>query len=137
MVRNFHSKKLSSKVAHSGPAEADVLWFCSLQAMKAMKAMKAARAAPKSEIAAQLVDSVGLKKSEVMQVLDSLAGLATKELKKAGKFTLPGLVMIKTRKKKATKAGKKMMFGKEVKVKAQPAKTVVKAFPVKAVKDEF
>ena len=42
----------------------------------------------------------------------------------AGKFTLPGLVMIKTRKKKATKAGKKMMFGKEVKVKAQPAKTV-------------
>ena len=45
--------------------------------------------------------------------------------------------MIKTRKKKATKAAKKMMFGKEVKVKAKPAKTVVKAFPVKGIKDQF
>ena len=102
------------------------------QAMKAMKAMKAARAAPKGEIAKQLAESTGLKKSDVMSVLDTLADIGTKELKKAGKFTLPGLVMIKTRKKKATKAGKRMMFGKEVKVKAQPAKTVVKAFPVKA-----
>ncbi|OLQ06689.1 Major basic nuclear protein 2 [Symbiodinium microadriaticum] len=107
------------------------------RAMKAMKAMKAARAAPKGEIAKQLAESTGLKKSDVMSVLDTLADIGTKELKKAGKFTLPGLVMIKTRKKKATKAGKRMMFGKEVKVKAQPAKTVVKAFPVKAVKDEF
>ena len=99
---------------------------------QAMKAMKAARAAPKGEIAKQLAESTGLKKSDVMSVLDTLADIGTKELKKAGKFTLPGLVMIKTRKKKATKAGKRMMFGKEVKVKAQPAKTVVKAFPVKA-----
>ena len=45
--------------------------------------------------------------------------------------------MIKTRQKAATKAGTKLMFGKEVKVKAQPAKTVVKAYAVKAVKDQF
>ncbi|OLP91684.1 Major basic nuclear protein 2 [Symbiodinium microadriaticum] len=108
-----------------------------MKTMKSMKAMKAVRAAPKGEIAGQLADSAGLKKSEVMQLLDALADIGTKELKKAGKFTLPGLVMIKTRKKKATKAGKRMMFGKEVKVKAQPAKTVVKAFPVKAVKDRL
>ena len=95
--------------------------------MKSMKAMKAVRATPKGEIAAQLAEGAGLKKSEVMKLLDSLADIGTKELKKAGKFTLPGLVMIKTRKKKATKAGKRMMFGKEVKIKAQPAKTVVKA----------
>jgi hypothetical protein len=36
--------------------------------------------------------------------------------------------------KPATKAGKKMMFGKEVAVKAKPAKTVCKAFPVAALK---
>ncbi|CAE7338381.1 HCc2 [Symbiodinium sp. CCMP2592] len=108
-----------------------------LSAMKSMKAMKAARAAPKGEVANQLATSTGLKKSDVMTVLDTLADIGTKELKKAGKFTLPGLVMIKTRKKAATKAGKRMMFGKEVKVKAKPAKTVVKAFPVKAVKDQF
>ena len=79
--------------------------------MKTMKAMKSVRAAPKSEIASQLADGAGLKKSDVMKVLDSLADIGAAELKKAGKFTLPGLVMIKTRKKKATKAGKKMMFG--------------------------
>ena len=56
------------------------------------------------------------------------------QVKKNGTFVVQGLCMIKTRLKKATKAGKKMMFGKEVKVKAKPAKTVVKAFPVAALK---
>ena len=45
--------------------------------------------------------------------------------------------MIKTREKPATKAGTRSMFGKEVVVKAQPAKTVVKAYPVAAVKKQF
>ena len=54
-----------------------------------------------------------------------------------GKFVLPGLCMIKTREKKATKAGTRMMFGQEVQVKAQKARTVVKAFPVAAVKNQF
>ena len=44
---------------------------------------------------------------------------------------------IKTRKKPATKAAKREMFGKVVLVKAKPAKTVVKAFAAKALKDEF
>jgi len=47
----------------------------------------------------------------------SLGGIATQELKGEGKFTLPGLCMIKTRKKPATKATKRMMFGKETVVK--------------------
>ena len=45
--------------------------------------------------------------------------------------------MIKTHKKAATKAGTRLMFGKEVQIKAQPAKTVVKAYPVAAVKKQF
>jgi len=57
----------------------------------------------------------------------------TAEVKK-GVFTIPGLVRIKTKKKPATKAAKRMMFGQEVVVKAKPAKTVVKAFPVAALK---
>ena len=32
---------------------------------------------------------------------------------------------------------RRLMFGKEVMIKAQPAKVVVKAFPVKAVKNQF
>ncbi|CAE7288010.1 HCc2 [Symbiodinium natans] len=106
------------------------------KSMKVMK-MKAVRAMPKSGIAAQVAESTGLKKSDVTQVLSSLADIGAMEVKKVGKFVLPGLVMIKTRTKPATKAGKKMMFGKEVTVKAQPAKTVVKATAVKAVKDQF
>ena len=41
--------------------------------------------------------------------------------------------MIKTRAKPATKAGKRMMLGKEAVVKAKPANTVVKVFCVSAL----
>merc|ERR1711948_192105 len=74
------------------------------------------------------------KKKKVLKVLDSLAAVATKEVKSAGKATIPGLCMIKTRLKPATKAGKREIFGKVVVVKAKPAKTVVKAFCVAALK---
>jgi len=70
-------------------------------------------------------------------LLDALATIGTAEVKKTAKFVIPGLVMLKTRKKPATKAGKREMFGKVVLVKAKPAKTVVKAFAAKAIKDEF
>ena len=41
---------------------------------------------------------------------------------------------MKNSNKPATKAGKKMIFGKEVVVKAKPAKNIVKAFPVATLK---
>merc|ERR1712194_448925 len=47
-----------------------------------------------------------VKKSDCKKVLESLAEVAAKEVKK-GKFTIPGVVMIKTRMKPATKAGKR------------------------------
>merc|ERR1712193_124264 len=102
--------------------------------MKAMKAMKAAKSMTKSGIASALAEENELKPKEVAAVMDSLAALATAEAKKAGKFVIPGVCMIKTRLKPAQKAGKREMFGKIVAVKAKPAKTVVKAFPVAAIK---
>ena len=69
--------------------------------------------------------------------MNSLVALATKEVKKTGIFTLPGLCRIKTRNKPATKACVRMMFGVETKVKAKPAKTVVKAFPAAALKQQI
>jgi hypothetical protein len=63
-----------------------------------------------------------------------LAEIAAKEIKKTGKLTVPGVVMVKTRVKPATKAGKREVFGKVVMVKAKPAHTVVKAYPVAAIK---
>merc|ERR1712187_50551 len=95
---------------------------------------KGATALTKGALAQALADGTELKKSEVTKVLDTLASVATKEVKKTGKVTIPGLCMIKTRLKPATKAGKREIFGKMVMVKAKPAKTIVKAFAVAALK---
>eukprot|EP00972_Heterocapsa_arctica_P055067 8121777-Heterocapsa_arctica.AAC.1 len=74
---------------------------------KVMKAMKSgARALSKGGVAALLATETELKKSEVTKVLNSLATVAAKEVKR-GKFIIPGVCMIKTRLKKATKAGKR------------------------------
>merc|ERR1712060_188925 len=101
----------------------------------AMKAMKAtSKAMTKGALAEALATSAELKKTQGAKLLETLATIATAEVKKNGKFTLPGLCMIKTRVKPATKAGKREIFGKMQIVKAKPAKTVVKAFPVSALK---
>merc|ERR1711977_434480 len=110
----------------------------SLGMVKAMKAMKkkavSAKAMTKTGIADTLAAKSGLKKSEVSKVLDDFASLATTEVKKAGKFTIPGLCMLKTRVKPARKAGTAQAFGKTIKVKARAAKTIVKAYCVSALK---
>merc|ERR1719313_726711 len=105
--------------------------------MKSMKAGGAAKKLTKGAMVKDIATEHGLKTKEVNEVFDSLAAIATKEVKKSGVFTLPGLCRIKTRTKPATKAGTRMAFGKEIKVKAQPARTVVKAFPVAALKRQI
>merc|ERR1712029_1073691 len=106
--------------------------------MKGMKAMKGgAKVMTKGGLAEALATETEIKRSECMKVVNSLAGIATEQVKSAGKFVLPGLCMIKTRLKPATKAGKREVFGKVVMVKAKPARTVVKAFPVSALKKAF
>ncbi|CAE7337886.1 HCc2 [Symbiodinium sp. CCMP2592] len=105
-------------------------------AMKS-KAMKTAKAMTKSQLADQLATKSELKKKEVMSVLQNLSEIGASEVTNTGKFVLPGLCMIKTRQKPATKGGVRMMFGKEVQVKAQKAKTVVKATPAAALKSQF
>ena len=84
-----------------------------------------------------LAEQHELKTKVCKGLLESLATLATTEVKKNGIFTLPGLCRIKTRVKPATKAGVRMMFGEEKKVKAKPARTVIKAFPVAALKAQI
>merc|ERR1711879_391303 len=101
------------------------------KAMKAMKGMKSMKSGAKA-----IAEQNDLKNSQVSGILDSLANTGAKELKKAGIFAVPGLVRIKTRRKKATKACTEEIFGEMRKVKAKPAKTVVKAFAVAALKDQ-
>ena len=92
---------------------------------------------PASVIVKTIAEKTGLKSKDVKGVFGELQTIAYAEVAKTEKFVIPQLVMLKLKHKPATKAGKKMMFGKEVKVAAKPAKKVVKAFPVKALKDSI
>merc|ERR1711993_104825 len=102
-------------------------------APRGMKAA-AAKAMTKGALADSLATSAELKKSVVTKLLGHLGEIGAAEVKKSGVFTIPGLARIKTRRKPATKATKRMMFGVETLVKAKPAKTVIKAFPTAALK---
>merc|ERR1712187_659397 len=95
------------------------------------------KAMTKGALAEALATSAELQKTQGTKLLDTLATIATAEVKKTGKFVLPGICMIKTRVKPATKAGKREIFGKMQIVKAKPAKTVVKAVPVAALKNSI
>jgi nucleoid DNA-binding protein len=98
----------------------------------------AAKAPTKSEILKNLSESTGLSKKEVVGVFDALNGLIKKELAKRSLFSIPGLVKLKVVKKPATKAGMRpnpFKPGEMMEVKAKPARKVVKALPLKALKD--
>merc|ERR1711865_1109734 len=96
--------------------------------------MGAVKSLSKGGIADAMKVMKAMKKKQCADLLDTFAALATAEVKKAGKFTIPGLCMIKSRMKPARKAGKRLAFGKEITVKAAPAKKIVKAFCVSALK---
>merc|ERR1712083_348059 len=105
--------------------------------MAPMKAKAAVRAMSKGGIAEALATACEVKKTVASKCLDELARVATQEVKKTGIFTVPGLARLKIRTKPATKAGKREVFGKVVMVKAKPARKIVKAFPVAALKQSI
>merc|ERR1719269_304462 len=96
-----------------------------------------AKAMTKGAITKSLAETHGLKQKACSDYLNSLVEIACQEVKKTGIFTIPGLCRIKTRTKPATKAGVRNIFGKEMKVAAKPAKKIVKAFPVQALKKQI
>ena len=103
------------------------------------EAMKAggAKAMTKGALLKAIATEHGLKTKACSNILNSLVTVGAKEVKKNGVFTVPGICRIKTRTKAATKAGTRMAFGQEIKVKAKPARTIVKAFPVAALKKQI
>jgi len=93
----------------------------------------------KSELILTIVEehSNKLTRKDVKEVLESLANVGYKELKKTGAFLVPGFAKFIVVRKPATKARKGVNpFTKEPMVfKAKPARKVLKARPVKAAKD--
>ena len=78
-----------------------------------------------------------LSKKDVKGVIESLATVGYKELKKNGTFVVPGFAKFVVIKKPATNERKGINpFTKEPTVfKAKPARKIVRARPVKAAKD--
>jgi DNA-binding protein HU-beta len=93
----------------------------------------------KSELIQRIADQHGeeLSRKDVKSVIETMAEIGYKELKKTGAFLVPGLAKFVVIKKPATKARKGINpFTKEPTVfKAKPARKLIKARPVKAAKD--
>jgi nucleoid DNA-binding protein len=89
----------------------------------------------------QLIEAIAaqndLAKNVVKSVVETLAAVGYKELKKKGTFVVPGLAKFVVIKKPATKArrGTNPFTGEPMTFKAKPARKVVRARPVKAAKE--
>jgi len=93
----------------------------------------------KGEIYRELSDKTGLSRKQVVQVFDEMSSLIRRDLgrKGPGVFTVPGLLKVRVVRKPATKARKGVnpFTGQEMMFKAKPARNVVKATALKALKD--
>jgi nucleoid DNA-binding protein len=86
------------------------------------------------EIYSALAEKTGLGKKEISGVFAALSELGKKG---PGQFVLPGLLKLKVIRKPATKAKQGVNpFTKEpMTIQAKPARNVVRAVPMKALKD--
>ena len=91
----------------------------------------------KSQLIEKIAAENEIAKKDVKGVLETLATVGYKELKKSGVFLVPGFAKFVVIKKPATKERKGINpFTKEPTVfKAKPARKIVRARPVKAAKD--
>jgi nucleoid DNA-binding protein len=109
--------------------------------MAKKKATALKEAMTKTQLMAEIAENTGLAKKDVAGVLDELGEIIERHIKKnaVGMFTLPGLLKIKTVKKPARKAQKGVPNpfrpGETMDVAAKPASIVVKAQPLKKLKD--
>ncbi len=110
------------------------------KAVKKSAAKSAAVKPPtKAEVYSLIAAETELTRAQVDSVFASLGGLIKKNIGKRGPgaFTVPGLVKITVRTKPATKARKGIspFTGEEMIFKAKPARKIVKASPLKNLKD--
>jgi DNA-binding protein HU-beta len=85
----------------------------------------------KAQIMSALAEKTGMKKSEVVAMMDVIVEMAYSEVKKSGEFVLPGFgKMVKVQRKE--RMGRNPATGESIKI---PAKTVVKFRLSKAAKE--
>ena len=99
---------------------------------------KVSKPRTKSQIFATVADNTGMSKRDVKVFFETLKNLIGNDLGKGpGVFTLPGLLKMTVARKPATKARKGInpFTGEEMMFKAKPARNVVRARALKALKD--
>jgi nucleoid DNA-binding protein len=91
----------------------------------------------KSEFLNAVAEKTGLNKKQASTVLDALSDIITEQLKSSGEVTIPGLIKLNVSEKAATpeREGINPFTKEPTIIKAKPARRVVKARPVKALKD--
>ena len=105
------------------------------------KAATAKKPVTKSELLNELAESCDLTRKQVGAVLDALADVIQRHIKKRGpgQFTLPGLLKVKAVKKPASPAKKGVPNpfrpGETMDVAAKPASVRVRVTPHKKLKD--
>lgn len=109
-------------------------------AAPAEKKADRAKPATKADVFAHIAEKTTLSKKQVAGVFAALNELITRELGKKGPglFQVPGLLKLKVVRKPATKAkqvANPFKPGEMMTVKAKPARNVIKASPLKALKD--
>jgi len=97
------------------------------------------RPATKADVYASLAEKTGLGKKEIASIFSAMSELIGKELGKKGPglFVIPGLLKLKVVRKPATKTkqGVNPFTKAPMTIKAKPARNVIKAQPLKALKD--
>jgi nucleoid DNA-binding protein len=97
------------------------------------------RPVSKSAMYQSLAEATGLTRKQIGSVFDELTDLIRRDVGKKGPgvFALPGLFKIKRVSKPATKArqGRNPATGEPMMIKAKPARTVVRAQPLKNLKE--
>ncbi len=91
----------------------------------------------KTELIQKIADQASLAKKDVKAVMEALADVGYKEMKKSGAFMLPGFAKFVVVKKPATpeRQGVNPFTKEPTTFKAKPARKVLKVRPVKAAKD--
>jgi DNA-binding protein HU-beta len=107
-------------------------------AAKKTDGAKKATSISKSALVNSVVETTGdVTRKQVKAILDAIADIAYKELKKNGIFTMPGFAKFRVVKKPATKArqGVNPFTKQPMTFAAKPASKSVRVRPIKAIKD--
>ncbi len=91
----------------------------------------------KAQFINAFAEKTGMNRKQAAAALNTLNAMAADQLRKAGELVIPGLVKLQVAIKPATpeRPGINPFTKQPIIFKAKPARKIVKAHPVKALKD--